>query len=107
MQQTVGAGAQVASLFGHYTARASAAAVVIGRRELTRGCFLDRRAFLPSYDPRGDDSLGSLLEVVLAPALMVCSVRTWAREGLQHSTPIKERERPPRALATAGNQFGV
>ena len=57
---------------------ATNAAVVIGRRELTRGCFLDRRAFLPSYDPRGDDSTGSLLEVVLAPALMVCSVRTGA-----------------------------
>lgn len=53
----------------------SNAAVVVGRRELTRGCFLDRRAFLPSYDPNNDDDDGTLLEGVLAPALTVCSVR--------------------------------
>jgi hypothetical protein len=54
---------------------ATNAAVIVGRRELTRGCFFDRRAFLPSYDPRADDASGTLLESVLAPALIVCSVR--------------------------------
>jgi uncharacterized protein YbcC (UPF0753/DUF2309 family) len=49
------------------------AAVVIGRRELTKGRFLDRRCFLPSYDPYNDDERGTNLEHVLAPALVVCS----------------------------------
>lgn len=49
------------------------AAVVVGRRALTKGRFLDRRAFLPSYDPFGDDDQGTNLEHVLAPALLVCS----------------------------------
>jgi uncharacterized protein len=48
-------------------------AVVIGRRELTKGKSLDRRAFLPSYDPFADDDSGTNLEHVLAPALVVCS----------------------------------
>jgi uncharacterized protein len=48
-------------------------AVVIGRRELTKGRNLDRRAFLPSYDPLSDDDRGTNLENVLAPALVVCS----------------------------------
>jgi uncharacterized protein YbcC (UPF0753/DUF2309 family) len=48
-------------------------AAVIGRRELTKGCFLDRRVFLPSYDPFSDDADGTNLEHVLAPALLVCS----------------------------------
>ena len=52
---------------------ATNAAVVVGRRELTKGCFFDRRAFLPSYDPHSDDDSGTLLESVLAPALVVCS----------------------------------
>lgn len=52
---------------------ATNAAVVVGRRELTRGHFLDRRVFLPSYDPWGDDDAGTNLEHVLAPALVVCS----------------------------------
>lgn len=40
---------------------------IVGRRERTRGVFLDRRAFLVSYDPTADDDgsiLGSLLEAV-------------------------------------------
>jgi hypothetical protein len=52
---------------------ATNAAVVVGRRELTYGRFLDRRAFLPSYDPLSDDDQGTNLEHVLAPALIVCS----------------------------------
>lgn len=52
---------------------ATNAAVVVGRRSLTRGRFLDRRAFLPSYDPFSDDDNGTQLEFVLVPALTVCS----------------------------------
>ena len=52
---------------------ATNAAVVVGRRELTRDHFLDRRVFLPSYDPFSDDVEGTNLEHVLAPALTVCS----------------------------------
>ncbi|WP_437321868.1 YbcC family protein [Sorangium sp. So ce385] len=43
------------------------AVCVIGRRELTRGLFLDRRAFLASYDPTQDPS-GAILERVLLAA---------------------------------------
>jgi uncharacterized protein YbcC (UPF0753/DUF2309 family) len=52
---------------------ATNAAVVVGRRDLTKGRFLDRRVFLPSYDPFSDDDEGTNLEHVLAPALVVCS----------------------------------
>lgn len=52
---------------------ATNAAVVVGRRELTKGRFLDRRVFLPSYDPFSDDDVGTNLEHVLGPALVVCS----------------------------------
>jgi len=52
---------------------ATNAAVVIGRRSLTRGSFFDRRVFLPSYDPFIDDDEGTQLEGVLAPALRVGS----------------------------------
>eukprot|EP00457_Paulinella_chromatophora_P000426 gb/GEZN01000426.1/.p1 GENE.gb/GEZN01000426.1/~~gb/GEZN01000426.1/.p1 ORF type:complete len:1268 (+),score=118.32 gb/GEZN01000426.1/:298-4101(+) len=52
---------------------ATNAAVVVGRRKLTKGRFLDRRVFLPSYDPTNDNAIGSNLERVLAPALIVCS----------------------------------
>ena len=41
------------------------ASCVVGRRALTRGLFLDRRAFLVSYDPRRDDANGTLLERIL------------------------------------------
>jgi uncharacterized protein len=43
---------------------ATNAACIVGRRELTRGLFLDRRAFLVSYDPRVDPS-GAILERTL------------------------------------------
>jgi uncharacterized protein YbcC (UPF0753/DUF2309 family) len=52
---------------------AANAAVIVGRRSLTRGSFFDRRKFLPSYDPYLDDDEGTQLESVLAPALNVCS----------------------------------
>ena len=52
---------------------ATNAAVVIGRRDLTKGCFEDRRVFMPSYNPATDDDQGTKLEGVLAPALIVCS----------------------------------
>eukprot|EP00808_Paulinella_micropora_P030511 g60155.t1 len=52
---------------------ATNAAVVVGRRELTKGRHLDRRVFLASYDPYTDDDHGTNLEHVLAPALVVCS----------------------------------
>lgn len=52
---------------------ASNAGVVVGRRKLTKGRFLDRRVFLPSYDPSVDDDEGTNLEHVLGPALIVCS----------------------------------
>jgi len=49
------------------------AAVIIGRRELTKGRSFDRRAFLASYDPYNDNDEGANLEGVIAPALVVCS----------------------------------
>ncbi|MET8340526.1 YbcC family protein [Streptosporangium canum] len=54
--------------YGH----ATNAACVVGRRSRTRGLFLDRRAFLVSYDPGGDPS-GSLLAGLLAAAGPVCA----------------------------------
>jgi uncharacterized protein YbcC (UPF0753/DUF2309 family) len=44
---------------------------VIGRRDLTRGLFLDRRAFLNSYNPLSDSS-GKLLTQILCAAIPVC-----------------------------------
>ncbi|CAD7935802.1 unnamed protein product [Amoebophrya sp. A25] len=52
---------------------ATNASVIIGRRLLTKGKFLARRAFLVSYDPWNDDERGSNLENLIAPALIVCS----------------------------------
>ncbi len=44
---------------------------VVGRRDLTKHLFLDRRAFLNSYDYRSDPE-GALLASVLAPLGIVC-----------------------------------
>lgn len=44
---------------------------VVGRRELTESLFLDRRAFLQSYDYRQDPK-GIILFDVLSPLAMVC-----------------------------------
>jgi hypothetical protein len=52
---------------------ATNAAVILGRRELTKGTYMSRRAFLPSYDPTNDDERGTALERVITPALIVCS----------------------------------
>jgi hypothetical protein len=41
------------------------ASCVVGRRALTRGLFLDRRAFLVSYDPSCDNDDGNILERIL------------------------------------------
>ncbi len=54
--------------FGH----ATNAIAVIGRRSITRGLFLDRRAFLLSYDPTIDAD-GAILERTLAAATPVCA----------------------------------
>ena len=44
---------------------------IIGRRSLTKGVFLDRRAFLNSYDPTIDPD-GRILENVMKPIGLVC-----------------------------------
>jgi uncharacterized protein YbcC (UPF0753/DUF2309 family) len=54
--------------YGHCTN----AVCVVGRRSLTRGLFLDRRAFLVSYDPERDPENNSLA-ALLAAAGPVCA----------------------------------
>ena len=53
--------------YGH----ATNAVCVIGRRARTRGLFMDRRAFLVSYDPDADDAAGTILDRVLAGVVPV------------------------------------
>ncbi|MCC6159368.1 MAG: DUF2309 domain-containing protein [Deltaproteobacteria bacterium] len=55
--------------YGH----ATNAVCIVGRRARTRGLFLDRRAFLVSYDPLRDDAEGHTLERVLAAVAPVCA----------------------------------
>ncbi len=55
--------AQVRPELGHVTI----ASAFVGRREITRGLFLDRRTFLISYDPTLDDD-GAILERILVAA---------------------------------------
>ncbi|MFN8606036.1 MAG: putative inorganic carbon transporter subunit DabA [Vulcanimicrobiota bacterium] len=50
---------------------ATNAMAVLGRRARTRGLFLDRRAFLASYDPTQDDPDGSTLEKLIESVLPV------------------------------------
>ncbi len=45
----------------------------VGRRSWSRGLFLDRRAFLTSYDPTQDDEDSSLLEKLLQAVIPVCA----------------------------------
>lgn len=52
---------------------ATNALCIVGRREWTRGLFLDRRAFLTSYDPTQDDEESSILARILAAAIPVCA----------------------------------
>jgi uncharacterized protein YbcC (UPF0753/DUF2309 family) len=61
--------AQVRPEWGH----ATNALCVVGRRGRTRGLFLDRRAFLNSYDPTQDDAAGTTLEGILRAAVPVCA----------------------------------
>jgi hypothetical protein len=56
--------------YGH----ATNAFCVIGRRARTRGLFLDRRAFLVSYDPRRDDEGGILARVLAAVVPVVAGI---------------------------------
>ncbi|MBL6707519.1 MAG: DUF2309 domain-containing protein [Planctomycetaceae bacterium] len=52
---------------------ATNALCIVGRRAWTRGLFLDRRAFLTSYDPAQDDEDSSILFRILAAAIPVCA----------------------------------
>src|SRR5262249_59758234 len=49
------------------------AVTIVGRRSRTRGLFLDRRAFLNSYDPTQDDADGTILTRILRAAVPVCA----------------------------------
>jgi hypothetical protein len=61
--------AQVRPEYGH----ATNAVCVVGRRSRTRGLFLDRRTFLVSYDPAGDDEKRSILTRILQAVVPVCA----------------------------------
>ncbi|MCB0405597.1 MAG: DUF2309 domain-containing protein [Bdellovibrionales bacterium] len=50
---------------------ATNASCVVARRDLSRGLFLDRRAFLNSYDPATDPS-GNILQGILGAVIPVC-----------------------------------
>ncbi|QEG26607.1 hypothetical protein GobsT_13500 [Gemmata obscuriglobus] len=60
--------AQTRPELGH----ATNALCVVGRRERTRGLFLDRRAFLTAYDPTRDDAHGTVLARTMAAVFPVC-----------------------------------
>jgi uncharacterized protein YbcC (UPF0753/DUF2309 family) len=61
--------AQTRPELGH----ATNAITIVGRREWTRGLFLDRRAFLTSYDPKQDDAQSTILTRILQAVFPVCS----------------------------------
>ncbi len=52
---------------------ATNAMCVVGRRDWSRGLFLDRRAFLTSYDPNQDDEDHTILLRILSAAIPVCA----------------------------------
>lgn len=52
---------------------ATNALCIVGRRARTRGLFLDRRAFLTSYDPTQDDDHHTVLARILAAVVPVCA----------------------------------
>lgn len=52
---------------------ATNALCIVGRRSRTRGLFLDRRAFLTSYDPTQDDAEHTILTRILQAAVPVCA----------------------------------
>jgi uncharacterized protein YbcC (UPF0753/DUF2309 family) len=56
--------------YGH----ATNAFCVVGRRTRTRGLFLDRRAFLVSYDPMNDDDDGILARMMAAVVPVVAGI---------------------------------
>jgi len=51
---------------------ASNAMCVVGRRSRTKGLYLDRRSFLTSYDPAGDDAEYTILGRILGAVVPVC-----------------------------------
>lgn len=61
--------AQVRPECGH----ATNALTVITRRNRTRGLYMDRRAFLTSYDPTQDDEECSILTRILGAVVPVCA----------------------------------
>ena len=61
--------AQVRPEWGH----ATNAVCIVGRRERTRGLYLDRRPFLNSYDPTQDDADATILTRILQAAVPVCA----------------------------------
>jgi uncharacterized protein YbcC (UPF0753/DUF2309 family) len=61
--------AQTRPELGH----ATNAITITGRREWTRGLYLDRRAFLTSYDPTQDDADCSILTRILQAVFPVCA----------------------------------
>lgn len=52
---------------------ATNAVFVVGRRSRTRNLYMDRRAFLASYDPSLDDENGTTLAGLLRAAVPVCA----------------------------------
>jgi uncharacterized protein YbcC (UPF0753/DUF2309 family) len=60
---------QVRPEYGH----ATNALCFVGRRTRSRGLFLDRRAFLQSYDPEQDDDQSTILTRVLQAVIPVCA----------------------------------
>jgi uncharacterized protein len=52
---------------------ATHAACIVGRRSRTRGLFMDRRAFLTSYDPTTDGPDFPILNRILQAVIPVCS----------------------------------
>jgi uncharacterized protein YbcC (UPF0753/DUF2309 family) len=60
---------QVRPEYGH----ATNALCFVGRRQWSRGLFLDRRAFLQSYDPAQDDEQCTILTRVLQAVIPVCA----------------------------------
>jgi uncharacterized protein YbcC (UPF0753/DUF2309 family) len=60
---------QVRPEYGH----ATNALCFVGRRTWSRGLFLDRRAFLQSYDPQQDDERHTILARILQAVVPVCA----------------------------------
>jgi uncharacterized protein YbcC (UPF0753/DUF2309 family) len=61
--------AQVRPEWGH----ATNAINIVGRRHWTRGLFMDRRAFMTSYDPAQDDAENTILTRILQAVFPVCA----------------------------------